>query len=43
MVPEVTLIQNSKINFKFQFSIFKNDEVGNKLAQRQRGIGLKGD
>jgi hypothetical protein len=29
MVPEVTLIQNSKINIvtKFQVSIFKNDEV----------------
>ena len=52
MVPEVTLIQNSKINIvtKFQVSIFKNDEVRggkklppptwNKLAQRQRGIGL---
>jgi len=41
MVPEVTLIQNSKINIvtKFQVSIFKNDEVRrggrNFLPQRE--------
>ena len=44
MVPEVTLIQNSKMDVvtKFQVSIFKNDEeiTWNKLAQRQSEIGL---
>ena len=42
MVAKVTLISNLKMNIvtKFQFFIFKNDKVRNKLDRRQRGIGL---
>jgi len=48
MVPEVTLIQNSKINIvtKFQVSIFKNDEVrgGGRNFPPQREISwLRGN